>query len=80
MKLPPRFKIYHNVSEDYYFIKERFCFFWYRTEKEVVAYDGSTADNQYSSLGNAEAKVQFLLEYEKQSKIPDKIKLVKEYD
>lgn len=77
IKLPPRFKIFHNVSEDYYFIKERFCFFWYRTMTTLTGYEYYTAD-RYASLEEAEAKIQFILLCEKESQIPDEIKLVKE--
>lgn len=73
----PRFKIYHNVSEDYYFIKERFCFFWWKTITESVGYDTDKIKT-FSSLDYAEAYIRYVLEYEEQSKIPDTIKLVKE--
>jgi hypothetical protein len=78
IKLPPRFKIFHNVSEDYYFIKERFCFFWYRTERDIIGYDGSTVITHYESVEAAETAINQWLRNEKQSKIPDEIKLVKE--
>jgi hypothetical protein len=78
-ELPPRFKIYHNISEDYYFIKERFWLFWYKTISESVGYDTDKI-RTFSSLDYAEAYIGFVLEYEKQSKIPDEIKLVKNYD
>lgn len=78
-KLPPRFKIFHNVSEDYYFIKERLCFFWYKTMMTLSGYEYYTLD-RYASLEAAEAEIQSILLQEKQSKIPDEIKLVKEYD
>ena len=77
IKLPPRFKIFHNVSEDYFFIKERFCFFWYRTRMELTGYDYYTIQS-FSSLAKAEAYIELILGCEKQSKIPDTIKLVKE--
>lgn len=76
-KLPPRFKIFHNISEDYYFIKERFCFFWYITMKTLSGYEYYTVD-RYASLEAAEAEIQSILLLEKESQIPDKIELVKE--
>lgn len=92
-KLPPRFKIFHNVSEDYYFIKERFCFFLYVSEqatrdvqafiwrKQKIKFKNLPKHlTRYSTLQEAEAKIQFILEYEKQSSTPDEIKLVKHYD
>jgi hypothetical protein len=96
MKLPPRFKIFHNVSEDYYFIEERFCFFWYIREqanRELQRFVwqklSMTLENlppylyKYSSLEEAESKIKLILEYENKfltHKNPDEIKLVKEYD
>lgn len=78
MKLPLRFKIFYNVSEDYYFIKERFCFFWYVSEQSArVIKDLPQHLTRYSTIQEAEAKIQFILEYEKQSSTPDEIKLVK---
>jgi hypothetical protein len=77
IKLSPRFKIYHNISEDYYFIKERFCFFWYRTMRTLSGYEYYTVD-RFGSLADAEKYIEDNLEYEEQSKIPDEIKLVKE--
>lgn len=92
-KLPPRFKIFHNVSEDYYFIKERFCFFWYLREKtgrELQSFIWRKQKmkieslpqhvTKYDTLEEAKSKINFLLEWEKQSNTPDEIKLVKEYD
>ena len=76
-KLPPRFKIFHNVSEDYYFIKERFCFFWYITEKRDIGYGVPTEIARYPTIEEAESTIEWVLEAEKQSSIPDKIKLVK---
>jgi hypothetical protein len=73
----PRFKIYHNISEDYYFIKERLCFFWYRTMMTLSGYEYYTVD-RFGSLAEAEKYIKDILGYEKQSKIPDEIKLVKE--
>jgi hypothetical protein len=77
IKLPPRFKIYHNVSEDYYFIKERFCFFWYKTRMTISGGEYYTVD-RYTTLEGAEAKIDFILFCEKQFKTPDEIELVKE--
>jgi hypothetical protein len=76
-KLPPRFKIFHNVPEDYYFIKERFYLFWYRTMKTLTGYEYYSID-RYASLEEAEEKIQFILLCEKESQIPETIKLVKE--
>ena len=76
-RLPPRFKIYHNVSEDYYFIKERFCFFWYKTIMTLSGYEYYTVV-RYKSLDRAEEIVQWILGMEEQAKTPDEIKLVKE--
>jgi hypothetical protein len=77
IRLPPRFKIFHNVSEDYYFIKERIYFFWYRTMMTLAGYEYYTID-KYASLEEAEAKIQFIFLCEKQSQTPETIKLVKE--
>jgi hypothetical protein len=90
IKLPPRFKIFHNVSEDYYFIKQRFLFFWYVLEKTSKYVQAAFFKHQeikkfpnhvfqYTTLEEAEAKIQFIL-YNEKPQSPDEIKLVKEYD
>jgi hypothetical protein len=87
-KLPPRFKIFHNVSEDYFFIKERFCLFWYLSEKtpryiQVAFFRHQKIKEfprhayQYATLEEAESKIQFIL-YNEKPQPPDEIKLVKE--
>jgi hypothetical protein len=85
IKLPPRFKIFHNVSEDYYFIKERFYFFFYRSEQRVRERDSFIGKKvgfcesirllpifkqRYDTLKEAEAKVKLILEYENQHLTP----------
>jgi len=73
----PRFKIYYNVSEDYYFIKERFCLFFYRLRMTLNGHDYYTV-NRFSSLAEAEAYIETTLMLENQANTPDEIKLVKE--
>jgi hypothetical protein len=77
IKLPPRFKIFHNVSEDYYLVYQRFYLFWYIAERRDVGYDAMEVI-RHATLEEAETYISQLLEHEKQSKIPDEIKLVKE--
>ena len=79
IKLPPRFKIFHNVSEDYYFIKERFLFFFFFTHKHSVGYE-TEAIKTYESLWEAESEIVCTLEIEKINRTPDLIALVKEID
>jgi hypothetical protein len=75
----PRFQIYHNASEDYYFIKEKVFLFWYSTLMTLTSYDYYTV-SRFESLAMAEAYIEVILMSENQSKTPDEIKLVKEYD
>jgi hypothetical protein len=73
----PRFKIYYNASEDYYFIKEKVFLFWYSTLMTLTSHDYYTV-SRFESLAMAEAYIEVILMCEKQSKTPDKIDLVKE--
>jgi hypothetical protein len=73
----PRFKIYHNASEDYYFIKEKVFLFWYSPLMTYTGHDYYTV-SRFESLAMAEAYIEVILMCEKQSKTPDKIDLVKE--
>ena len=74
LKLPPRFKIYHNVSEDYYFIKERFLLFFYKTR--CWALGAVLPQGRYSSVEEAISRIDLILTIENDT--PDEIELVKE--
>ena len=75
----PRFKIYYNTSEDYYFIKERVFLFWYTYEKRLRSRNVFMFNNlelceslklrpnfeqRYTTLEEAENKIKLILAYE----------------
>jgi hypothetical protein len=78
LKLPSRFQIFHNVSEDYFFIRIRHYLFWYRDyETWQILCGGSLSEHKhlvkFATVKAAETAIQKYLQLE----TPDKIKLVK---